>query len=107
MIKPLIVTLSGDLDIFREDELRAALEPTYDVAAVVIDFTAVPYIDSTALGALVRMRRIRGERGFPAAKLVMPSRHLRRILEITALGEMWPIFETLDEALTSFERQPA
>lgn len=56
------VTLSpvGEIDIVTAPDLRAALEQACagDAAAVVVDFAAVTFADSTALSVLIAAHRI-------------------------------------------------
>ena len=49
---------------------------------VTVDLRAVTFFDSAAIHALVRLAQL-----FPGALTVLPSRHVRRVLEISGLGE--------------------
>jgi anti-sigma B factor antagonist len=68
---------------------------------VVLDLLEVPYIDSTALGELVRgyttARRMGG-----AVKLLHVVGRVRELLTITGLTPVFDAFETEDEAVRSF-----
>lgn len=103
--KPLTVSLSGEFDLYREEELRATLVATYDSPKVIIDFTDVPYIDSSALRALVVKRNVRKQKGFSPAKLVGLSGGLRRIFKVTALDQIWQMYDTVDQAIQAFKAE--
>jgi len=98
--RPLILTLEApEWDIDSSDALAALLAPATDCADVVVDLSAVSYIDSTCLGKLVGMRVKRSAKGFEPARLVVTSPRVRRLFSIVHFDKIWPIFETLDEAL--------
>lgn len=100
-LKPLILTLTGDFDVYREAELRELLRPASDADEVILDLSGVGYIDSTALGVLVGVRVQRRKGGLPPIRLVVVSDQVRRIFAVTALDRVWPIHATLDEALAA------
>lgn len=100
---PIVVQLAGDFDAYNADELRGLLMPALDGNDVVIDFTATRYIDSTCLTQLATIRRRRLEQGLPACRLVVPHKNMRKIFEIVGFDQVFPLYQTLDEALA----QPA
>ena len=84
------------------DELMRAAEG--ERPCVVVDLTRVTFIDSTGLGVLVgAFKRVR-ECG--ALSLVCPQRSVRRVLEITGLTQVFPLFNTLEEAVASCSKTP-
>lgn len=98
----LVIPLSGSLDVSLQRVFRDGLENM--IAArddVVLDFTAVTFIDSSCLGALVSLARgIRERNGdFRLAGL---SEHTRSIFQITRMERVFKIFNTVDEAVASF-----
>lgn len=99
---PVVVAFSGDLDITRQKEVRDKLKSIENAQHVVVDMSAVRYIDSTTLAAFASKRRERKDRGFPPARIVLVSEQIKRILNVTALDLIWPIHDTLAEALAAF-----
>jgi len=97
--QPVIVSLAGDYDAFNNEELRRLLAPARDSADAVIDFTATSYVDSSCLTELANVRRSRQDGGLPVLRLVVPSRNMRKIFEIVGFDQIFPLFNTLDEAL--------
>ncbi len=73
---------------------------TQDSGDVVIDFSKIDYMDSTGIGEMVGyLGRFRdSERRL---LLVNPSVRIRRLLEISRLDQLFPIFNSVDEALTA------
>ena len=95
-----IVTIDRpELDIFFKDDFANRLERAYGRGNVVVDMSSVRFIDSTCLGKLAAMRRERARRDLPQEKLVISSPQMRRIFEIVSFDAIWPIYETLEEAL--------
>ena len=97
--EPLVLAFEGEWDVYRTEELHERLQAAYSAPNVVLDLAKVTYLDSTCLGALVRMRKEREARGFPRAKLVVSSPRVRRIFEIVRLDRVWGIYPSLEEAL--------
>ena len=91
------MTAAGELDAYVAPELTAALEQE-GVDRLVADLTAVSFMDSTALGLLVRTVRDRGQEG-GETRIVLPRGHARRIFEITTLDRKLPVSPSLDAAL--------
>jgi anti-sigma B factor antagonist len=83
----LVLTLSGELDAYDAPALRTAFAEAAasgDGATVVLDLTAVSFLDSTALGTIVGLlRRVRERDG--ELRVVLPETEARRIFELTSL----------------------
>jgi anti-anti-sigma factor len=98
---PLVITIdSPQLDVWACDRLQALLEPAYANERVVIDMSAVQYIDSSCLGKLATKRRIRARKGYPPARVVAKSPQVRRVFTLVQFDCVWPLFETVAEALS-------
>ena len=92
-----VVTAAGELDAYVAPELTAALARA-GTSRLVADLTAVSFLDSTALGLLVRTVRDRGQGG-GETRVVLPLGTARRIFEITTLDRALPVSASVDEAL--------
>lgn len=96
-----VVEVGGEVELHSASQLRDELMRASEVEkpCVVVDLTRVTFIDSTGLGVLVgALKRVR-ERG--ALSLVCPQRAVRRVFEITGLTQVFPIYDTLEEAVAS------
>jgi anti-sigma B factor antagonist len=93
-----IVIAEGELDAYAAPELTACLASQGDVRDVVVDLSSVSFLDSTALGIVVRTVREIGERG-DDVRLVLPGTAARRIFEITMLDQVLPLAATREDAL--------
>jgi anti-sigma B factor antagonist len=98
-----LFVLYGELDLHVAPELGDRLDNAVDEGAeyVVLDLTRVTFIDSMALGVLLRThKRFRARDG--ELRLVVPSSDLRRIFEITLLDQVFALDATRREALAAF-----
>lgn len=98
--QPVVVHLAGDFDAYNADELRRLLEPAQEGESVVIDFTKTRYVDSSCLTELATIRRARLDRGLSACRLVVPNKNMRKIFQIVGFDHVFPLFESLEEALS-------
>jgi anti-anti-sigma factor len=88
-----IAHLSGDLDLVSAAATFAAIVDGRPAGGLVIDFTGVDFMDSTALGHLVDF----GED--EEVRVVAPDgTGPRRVLEITRLTTRFPTFDTIEAA---------
>ncbi|MGR6317892.1 STAS domain-containing protein [Micromonospora soli] len=75
------VVVIGEVDMATADTMfqTALREPA---AQVTLDLRGVTFFDSAAIHALVRLAQ-----RFPGMLSVLPSRQVRRVLEVAGLGE--------------------
>jgi len=98
-----IVSAEGELDAYAAPELTESFATVAEARQVVVDLSAVSFMDSTALGILVRTIREIGERG-DSVRLVLPETSARRIFEITMLDQVLPLAATREDALVDLSR---
>jgi anti-anti-sigma factor len=94
-----VVVLSGDADVTGKavEEVLAA-EAAKDPALLLVDLSAVSFMDSWSLHVV--LRAMRGRQAAEAAcGLVCPSGPVRRVLELTGAGQLVPVFPTVAEAM--------
>jgi anti-sigma B factor antagonist len=97
-----VVSLAGELDIARKEELHSALSIGPFARGILLDLTDVTYADSTALTELLRFRLQAEQRSVPVA-IVVTSPQLDRIIRYAGLHEVFDIFEHRNDALTHLE----
>lgn len=99
---PPALTVTGDLD---HDSHLVLLDATaHEIGAghdrIVLDLAAVAFCDSTGLGALVRIQQGATAHG-GWLRLARPAPVLRRMLEITNLDQLLPVYDTVQDAGTA------
>ena len=87
-----LVTVGGDLDAATGPDLANMLAEAVDGRwkVVIVDMSAVRFIDSTALRTLVAVKTRADDNGTRLA-LRSPSEAIMRVLEATALASFIPI----------------
>ena len=97
----MVISLAGEWDIYQAAELRERLNPAYSERNVVLDLTGAKYVTSSLISALVVAHKHRQLKGYKPAALAVRSAFVRRLLTVTGVDEMLPIYESVDEALES------
>lgn len=93
-----VVSLAGELDLYNANAVRDVLLEccAESPKRLIVDLSAVKFIDSTALGVLIEARtRMPNRRGF---LLAAPGLETRRALEISGLDRHFSVHESLDDA---------
>lgn len=98
-----VVRATGELDAYAAPELAATLAELSGEPLILADLGAVSFLDSTALGVLVRAVR-RFDANGSRVQVVLPTGSARRIFEITTLDRVLPVAATRPEALAAFDR---
>ncbi len=98
----LVITLAGELDAYHAPALRETFGELLDDTrpeTVVLDLTAVTFLDSTALGAIVgALKRVRQAGG--ELRVVLPETPARRIFEVTSLDRALDVRDSREDAIT-------
>ncbi len=96
----LVYKLRGSLDLATSPSVRAAL---LDAASqgnhhMIVDLTKLEFLDSTGLGALIGAHRRALENG-GQVRLVVHDGPIARLLNITGLMRVFPVYGTLADAM--------
>jgi anti-sigma B factor antagonist len=95
-----VLEVGGEVDVYTAPKLRERLVELVGDGQyrIIVDMTKVEFLDSTGLGVLVGgLKRIRSHEGNLA--LVCNAERILKIFRITGLTKVFPIYDTLDEAL--------
>jgi anti-sigma B factor antagonist len=100
-----IVVLRGELDVTGAPEVEVAI--TTLVARgryLVIDMSALDFIDCSSLGALLRARGLTRRSGGDVV-LAAPQQYPRRVLALSGQAEVFWVQASVDAAFASIVRQ--
>jgi|SRR5579884_471786 len=102
---PAVISLAGDWDVFGRSELRRRLAPALSAQQCIVDFTGFHCGDASFLDELVYMRKARRAQGSPREVLVIAPADaiVRKILQLTQLAGIWPIYESIEAAAAAVE----
>jgi anti-sigma B factor antagonist len=98
-----ICFIEGEININNAPELRKAFDGIISRSEkkVIVDFSAVSYIDSSGLATLIemfqRLKKIGGRMRFANM-----DQKIKNVFEITKLHKLFEIFDTQESALKEF-----
>ncbi|MBQ7568711.1 STAS domain-containing protein, partial [bacterium] len=95
------------LGITTENALRQRVASLVEQSQVnlILDFTGVTFMDSSGMSSVLSaMRSVSENQG--RICLVCDTRHILRVLRITAIDKLMAIYPTLDEAIAAFRSMP-
>ncbi|HEX4831004.1 MAG TPA: STAS domain-containing protein [Trebonia sp.] len=95
-----LVELAGEADITGSETLHAVLaaETSKRPRLLIIEMSALRYMDSAALQAIVRASLALSGSGGRLA-LVSPGANVARVLQMTEVDQMVPVYVNMTEAL--------
>lgn len=101
----MIYKLRGSLDLATAPSLRAALleaanEGKHDI---IVDLSQLEFLDSTGLGALIGAQR-RALEYNGCLRLIVSDGPIQRLLTITGLMKVLPVYASLESALEDRDR---
>ncbi|GAA1265861.1 MULTISPECIES: STAS domain-containing protein [Streptomyces] len=95
-----VVEVSGELDVATGNQLGDHLAEVIaerTLARVVLDMSGLDFCDASGLSVLVAAHHAaKGRQG--QLRLVCPQRRIRRLLHITELTDVMPVFDTVAQA---------
>jgi anti-sigma B factor antagonist len=100
-----VLEVGGEVDVYTAPRLRERLVELIDAGGrdVIVDLGRVDFLDSTGLGVLVgALKRLRSAGGTFA--LVCNKEPLLKIFRITALDQVFPLYPTVDAAISGGPR---
>ena len=100
-----VLTARGELDAYGAPDLASGLEEVARPGPFVVDLSMVSFLDSTALGVVVRACKDAGTRNV-GARVILPQSAARRIFEITTLDRVLPVADSLSDALRDLRGEP-
>ncbi len=95
-----VLEVGGEVDVYTAPKLREKLVELVSDGhyRIMVDMTKVEFLDSTGLGVLVGgLKRVRSHDG--TLGLVCNQERILKIFRITGLTKVFPIYDSLDEAL--------
>lgn len=101
-----VIRLSGELELSRREEIRAALRVEGSESGILVDLFEVTYSDSSALSELLRFRNDAEEHHIPVA-IVIGSKQFARLIQYAGLSYAFKIFDDRAQALTYLNRVEA
>ena len=95
-----VISVSGDVDLYSSPEMRKAITQLCKkkVTPIVVNLSAVDYMDSSGVATLVEGLQLTGKyKGI--FRIACLSQGVREVFELARLDRVFSIFDTVDEAL--------
>jgi anti-sigma B factor antagonist len=93
-----ILHVLGDLDLVSAPDFESKMVTGVRIGKrLVVDLTRCAYIDSSALGALIRAHRVVGKR---LRVVIAAGSNVSRVFDITAMAKYFPVHYNLEDAMT-------
>ena len=97
-----IVILSGELDLSSVPRMeRALLEQLKQRPAVIVDLSALSFIDSSGIGALIQAKR--SANGVPISFVIGSGSQVDRVFGIAGVAEALPLFPDREAAMAALD----
>ena len=95
-----VVVLAGESDVYTYDQLRSALEAeaTKGVPLLIVDLSALEFMDSTGVQVLLDIRVMMNDRGGKLA-LAGPQSTVARVLNLVGADQLIPVYPSVEEAV--------
>ena len=101
----LILSVAGDVDLTTAPELAQAIRLVPELTSrVVVDLSAVTFLDSSGINVLVSGKRALAESEIDLCVVTAPDGPVRRVFEITRLAGPLGVEDSLDDALAKTRR---
>jgi anti-sigma B factor antagonist len=98
---PVVVALPAEIDVTNcdqvHDQLIAALKPGVNI--VVADLTSTVFCDSSGVHGIMRAHEGAAARDVQLWLAVPQTGSVRRVLELTGVGRLMPVYPTLQDAM--------
>ena len=98
----------GDVDVYSAAQLRETVNNLITLGhhRLVLDLAGLEFTDSTGIGVMVGAhKRLKAAAGSIALAAV--PENLVRVLKITGLTRVFPVYATADDAVTALQPPPA
>ena len=95
-----VVTLGGVVDLASSPQAREAILGCLENSAVLVEMSAVEYIDSSGVASLVEGYQLARDKGLDFG-LVSVSEAAMMVLQLARLDKVFPVHETLQDAVNN------
>ena len=94
-----VLVVGGQLDLYGAPTMRRHLQQMYDAGRnqVIVDLSAVDFMDSSGLSVLVGALKALRERD-GTLRVVATSRHIQQLFQVTGLSKVFPIYASVTAA---------
>ncbi len=101
----IVLDITGEIDLYNAPEIKDIINKLIEEQKynVIINLEKVSYIDSSGIGALISsLSNLKKYQG--GLKIINVYASVRKVFELTKLTSFFEIFDSEEDALTSFNK---
>jgi len=100
---PVVVPLPAEIDVTNCDQVHDQLVEAFESGAgiVIADMTSTVFCDSSGVHAIMRAYERAAARGIQLWLAVPPAGSVHRVLQLTGVGRLMPVYPSLQEAMSA------
>jgi len=100
---PAVVALPAEIDVTNCDQVHDELVAVFEAGAgiVIADLTSTMFCDSSGVHAIMRAYEQAAARGTQLWLAVPQDGSVRRVLQLTGVGRLMPVYPSLQEAMSA------
>jgi anti-anti-sigma factor len=94
-----VVVFAGEYDLASKEQLRGEFDALHDDPNIVLDMSAVTYLDSTCIGEIIHLHKARVAKGHAPFAVVYGTPIVKKVFTVLSLENMFRVVPSLDEVL--------
>ncbi len=92
----MMISVPGEWDSYKLDELHGRLEPAYAADHIVINLSGARHVTGTLLAALLELRGYREAEKLEPAVILVNSAFVRKLLSLAGFDGLFRVYDTVD-----------
>lgn len=92
----MMISVPGEWDSYRLDELQAQLRPGYRAQHLVINLAGSRHLTDTLLASLLELRNEREVGGLEPAQILVNSAFVRKLLELSGFDRLFRVYDAVE-----------
>jgi anti-anti-sigma regulatory factor len=95
----IVMVFAGEYDLTHQSQVRAEFDALRDENHLILDMSAVTFLDSTFVSELIRLHRERADRGCDRLTIVRAAPIVKKVFALLYIFTFARVVASLDEAL--------
>lgn len=92
----MMLSVPGEWDSYRLDELHRRLEPAYTSDRIVINLSGARHVTDTLMAALLELRHYREDHKLEAAVILVNSAFVRKLLSLAGFDQLFRVYDSVE-----------
>jgi anti-anti-sigma regulatory factor len=92
----MMISVPGEWDSYKLDQLHASLEPAYTSQHIVINLSGARHVTDTLLAALLELRGYRDAKKLEPAVILVNSAFVRKLLSMAGFDSLFRVYDAVE-----------